>query len=106
MQALLVSLKETIDVMWDVATEHGIERVEFMGNYLHFGTDFGYGNWDSFSNRFVKTEDGFEAAVGGPVLNDEYWSQSSYGCWIDDKARAWMWGPDPAKWRKTSYDED
>ena len=104
MQELLADLKNTIDVMNDLAIENRIERVEFMGQYIHFGTVFiaDYvrgpdGHYDWSDRKFVP-------AAKGPVINEDYWSASSFNCYPSLPAREWMFGDDPLKWRKTDHE--
>jgi hypothetical protein len=94
MQDLCAKLMEVISVMDDLSQEAGIERVPFLGGIIHFGTKF-----PAYSDNGV-----FERAVGGPIINDRWWSASSFDCWPEDGSREWMWGDDRANWRKTSYE--
>lgn len=87
MQALLAQVAEIMSVVNDVALEHGIDQIEFMKGYIHFAVDG-------------------EAGHSGPVINDEYWSASTAGCWPTQQMREFLDGPDPKNWRSTSYDDD
>ncbi len=106
MQELLVQLHETIDVMNDVALENHIDRVDFMGTCLVFGT-----NWDddSWTTDWLKRSVGatkFSPLPAGPTMTDEYWSVSTFSCWPNDKQKTLVFGTDPANWPKTSYEDD
>lgn len=89
-QVLLAEMNDIISVLRDVAINNEIERIDFLGGQLHFGTDF----------------DGDYQAGTGVVFNTEWWSASTFDCHPTNEMRRWMWGPDPANWRKTSYDEE
>lgn len=102
MQELLSHITHAMQELRKIAVENEVERIEFMGGYMHFGTSF-----DQEWSRELGYHGGtYEAAVGGPVFNNEYWSASSFECWPSREQREWMWGTDPNAWRRTGYEEE
>ncbi len=96
MQRLLVEMTGIVSVMNDLAIEHEIAKVPFMGSFIHFGTDF-RGSWSS-----VEGAD-FKPAAMGPIMSDEYWQASSFACWPSAKQLEWMYGDGPRP--RTDYDD-
>lgn len=107
-QRLLAQMHEAISVLNDLAIEHRIECLQFMGYQLHFGVRQGHrwedednvGNGYTSNPRFLE----FLPAAKGPVLNDEYWSYSSFRCWPTEDQLDWLYGDGPRP--KTDYDEE
>ena len=109
-QGLLSILTEDLKVVSDFAVQHGIERIPFMGGYIHFGRRFD-GDWVRKPDMQIDWDRGkvgetYIPAVKGPIVNGEFWSASTYDCWPDDSFRTWLFGDDPDVWRRTDYELD
>jgi hypothetical protein len=85
-QILLARMTDIVNQINAIACRESIDRVEFMGGFLHFCTDG-------------------TPAVGGPIFNTEWWSASSFDCWPTDEQRTWMYGPNRDEWPSTDYDD-
>lgn len=109
LQELLARLNSDIEVLNDFALENGLERIEFLGSYIHFGTSFG-GSYtvgpDGRMDYSQRVGEVFMPAAKGPIVNENYWSTSSFDCWPEEYQMIWMFGDDPSKWRKTDYQRD
>lgn len=108
-QELLAEASRVFLELASVAHVNCIERIEFMGQYVHFGTAFDQdyaSDANGRPNYSRKVGGVYVPAVKGPVMNEEYWSASSFDCWPSVGMMEWMFGDDPAKWRRTDYSDD
>lgn len=93
--SLLSEMRSITDVIADLAYEHGIDFVDFMGSMIKFG----------ITRHSYKTgEDVFVPAVSGPIISNEYWNSSSFECWPSEEQRRWLYGADETTW--PSSDDD
>lgn len=109
MQELLTQSRALINEMAAVARVGCIERVDFMGSYIHFGKRFDAEfalNPDGSSDYTREIGGTYVPAASGPMLNDQYWSASSFDCWPTDEMRSWLFGDDPSSYRRTDYNDD
>lgn len=99
-QDLMAQMATVMSVLNDLALENHIERIPYGEGYIHFGTEFTARNAYDRQERIA----GYHAAAGGPVINEKYWSASSFDCWPDEQQKKWMFGDGPA--RPSHYDQD
>lgn len=100
-QELLVEMRSIVDVIRDIAVGHDIEKVEFLGAEIEFGVDF------ERSWAYERDSIGYVPAVGGPIIDPDYWRPSSWYCHKVGKERmVWLYGPDEDTWPDSAYDQD
>ena len=104
LQELAAEASKIIDQMFEVAKENSIPWVQFLSGVIQFGI----ADWHYLeeSKSFEMDPDSFEPAAKGPIIHEYAWNASTLDCWPTEDQRRWMYGDDPTKWKRTSYEDD